>query len=102
MLTVDDKSKIILEILQQTFGLDFVREEETGINRNLGFISVDDEYRIFVHANMQCNSKEEYIRKVREGFESHKDLIKPNPFKCYVMRNYTQIEEVPDRMGSSI
>ncbi|HCE3381925.1 TPA: hypothetical protein NKP43_004522 [Vibrio parahaemolyticus] len=96
MLTADDKSEIILEILQQTFGIEFVREDETGVKRNLGFTSVDDKYRIFVYANMLYNSKEDYIQKVREGFESNKDIIKPNPFKCYVMRNYTQIEEVPE------
>ncbi|MDW1909325.1 MULTISPECIES: hypothetical protein [unclassified Vibrio] len=95
MLTADDKSEIILEILQQTFGLDFVREDDPlKYKAELGFTSVDDKYRIFVYANMPCNSKEDYIRKVRKGFESNKELIKPNRLKCYVMGRFGGIEVV--------
>ncbi|MEF1312355.1 hypothetical protein QTO01_20055 [Vibrio mytili] len=94
MLTIDDKSEIILEILKQNFGLDFVREDETGDRSNLGFTSVDDEYRIFVHANITCNGKEDYIRKVRKGFELNTELIKPDRFKCYMMGRFGDIEVV--------
>ncbi len=95
MLTVevDDKSEIILEILQQTFDLDFVREDDpVKYGSSLGFTSVDDEYRIFVFKHLTHNSKGDYIRKVREGFESKKDLIKPDRFKCYFMGRFGGIE----------
>ncbi|HBH7870262.1 hypothetical protein P3573_13335 [Vibrio parahaemolyticus] len=95
MLTADDKSEIILEILQQTFGIEFVREDDPLKYRaELGFTSVDNEYRIFVYANMPCNSKEDYIRKVRKGFEAKKELIKPDRLKCYVLDRFGKIEVV--------
>lgn len=86
--------EIILEILKQTFGLDFVREDEIGDRSNLGFTSVDDKYRIFVYKHVTHNSKDGYIRKVREGFEAKKELIQPDRSKCYFMDRFGDIEVV--------
>ncbi len=94
MLTADDKSEIILEILQQTFGIEFVREDENGDRSNLGFTSVNDKYRIFVYKHITHNSEDGYIRKVREGFEAKRELIKPDRTKCYFMNRFGDIEVV--------